>query len=474
MKTLKQHNDEIEQIAKKIKQYSELGTAQKLRFFHGRTHSTRPQTDKNYTYINTSRLNGVIEVNSEQRYALVEPNVSMDKLVEKTLKYGLLPQVVPEFPGITCGGAVNGAALESSSYKYGQFSDTCEEYEIVLGNGEVVYVSAEKNKSLFYGISGAYGSLGLLSLIKIRLIPSSKYVHAAFHPMKSYEKTLKFIEKQIQKGEVDYIEGIIFHPRHAVVVTGKRVNFATLPIKTYTKPFNPWFYEHVMEIAKQKNIYEELIPMKDYLFRYDRGAFWMGEFAFPLLRIPSNKFTKFLLNPFMSTRRLFDVLHSFNAGRVFVQDFYCPLDKSTKILKYNEKNLGIFPIWLCPVKPAKSPQKLSPHYISNKMLLDIGIWGKTYKYLHDVLAVNKEFESFVKKNNGRKMLYACAYYTQKEFWSIYDKKWYGVLRKKYHADKAFPDIWEKVYVSGKYKFSYWKGLLKILMGKRYRYLGFGK
>lgn len=47
--------------------------------------------------VDTSRLNHVVSVDTEKQTALVEPNVSMDRLVEETLKYGLIPHVVMEF-----------------------------------------------------------------------------------------------------------------------------------------------------------------------------------------------------------------------------------------------------------------------------------------------------------------------------------------------------------------------------------------
>lgn len=50
------------------------------------------------TVVDTSRLNHVVSVDAERRTALVEPNVPMDRLVEETLKYGLVPPVVMEFP----------------------------------------------------------------------------------------------------------------------------------------------------------------------------------------------------------------------------------------------------------------------------------------------------------------------------------------------------------------------------------------
>lgn len=63
--------------------------------------------------VDTSGLNHVITIDTKSMTALVEPNVPMDALVEATLREGLLPPVVMEFPGITVGGGFAGTAGES-------------------------------------------------------------------------------------------------------------------------------------------------------------------------------------------------------------------------------------------------------------------------------------------------------------------------------------------------------------------------
>ncbi len=105
-------------------------------------------------------------------------------------------------------------------------------------------------------------------------------------------------------------------------------------------------------------------------------------------------------------------------------------------------------------------QKLSPHFIDADMLMDIGIWGQTQKFLTNPIGANRDFENFTIKHHGRKMLYAHAYYPEDEFWSIYDKVWYDQLRKKYHADRVFKDVWSKTHVSGTIKSSKFLGFLK--------------
>ena len=47
---------------------------------------------------------------------------------------------------------------------------------------------------------------------------------------------------------------------------------------------------------------------------------------------------------------------------------------------------------------------------------------------------------------GQKCLYAHAYYTEKEFWEVYDKEVYDELREKYHA-QHLPTIFDKVKVN---------------------------
>lgn len=44
-----------------------------------------------------------------------------------------------------------------------------------------------------------------------------------------------------------------------------------------------------------------------------------------------------------------------------------------------------------------------------------------------------------------KCLYAHTYYTEQEFWAIYDRDWYDALRVKYRAT-ALPSVYEKVKI----------------------------
>jgi Delta24-sterol reductase len=83
--------------------------------------------------------------------------------------------------------------------------------------------------------------------------------------------------------------------------------------------------------------------------------------------------------------------------------------------------------------------------IGQDMLLDVGIWGMGPKDSHQFIRLNRDFEAKVEELGGLKCLYAHAYYTEDEFWRIYDEAHYKELRRKYHAD-SLPSIYDKVKV----------------------------
>ena len=109
-----EHKEKMSKLSKQI-----ASATQPIKINHGSTNSTRTQPKSGYTIVDTSKLNQILEINAQEKHAIVEPNVSFGRLVDETFKLGLLPKVVSEFPEITIGGAVQGGAAESSSFMFG-------------------------------------------------------------------------------------------------------------------------------------------------------------------------------------------------------------------------------------------------------------------------------------------------------------------------------------------------------------------
>ena len=96
------HKLVVSSLAAKVAQFSASKTP--FRIYHGSTLSTRQSSRQRNQIIDVGSLNNVLQFDKARKTVLVEPNVPMDKLVERTLAQGLLPKVVMELPNITVGG----------------------------------------------------------------------------------------------------------------------------------------------------------------------------------------------------------------------------------------------------------------------------------------------------------------------------------------------------------------------------------
>lgn len=248
--------------------------------YHGSTNSTRLLRFNRDTTIDVSDLNQILEVDTVNQVAITEPNVPMDALVGATLAHGLVPKVVMEFPGITVGGGIQGFAGESSSYKAGMFSATCSSAEMILGNSDIVTASPSERSDLYYGAAGSFGSLGILTQATIDLMPAKKYVALTYIPVGGFEEAVASIEHYTQQAAYDYIDGIMFSKQNGVIMLGQLSDDKVGPVVRFTRAHDEWFYLHAEKISALAREYSESIPLTDYLFRYDRGGFWVGKFVY--------------------------------------------------------------------------------------------------------------------------------------------------------------------------------------------------
>ncbi|KAL8796265.1 MAG: hypothetical protein Q9195_001380 [Heterodermia aff. obscurata] len=449
---MNRHEKDVAAIAAQVKGL--YNQREPFRIFHGSTNSTRHSVFDRKKIVDISHLKFVLNVDSESRTALVEPNVPMDRLVETTLKYGLIPPVVMEFPGITVGGGYAGTSGESSSFKYGFFDRTINYVEMVLANGEVVVASSTERPDLFNGGAGACGSLGVTTLVEIQLIEAKKYVETTYHPVTSMPAAVEKLQNVMKcKDQYDYIDGILFSRTKGVVITGHLTDEASKnkPIRTFSQAQDPWYYLHARDCISKGDVpVTEYIPIDEYLFRYDRGGFWVGYSAFRYFYVPFNGLMRRYLDKYFRTRMLYAALHASRHSQPFVvQDLALPISNASEMVEYTDKALGIYPLWLCPLRQSPPPT-FNPHSLdgmlddkSTKPMLNIGLWGYGPSSRDAFLKINRNLEKKLRELGGMKWLYASTYYSETEFWDIYGHDWYNDLRQKYHAN-SLPSVYDKV------------------------------
>jgi FAD/FMN-containing dehydrogenase len=435
----------VREIAAQVRSFYER--KQPFRVYHGSNNSTRVQSFQRDKMVDTSSLNRVISVDPKTMTALVEPNVPMDQLVAATLKYNLIPPVVMEFPGITVGGGLQGGAGESSSFKWGTFNRILNWYELVLGNGEVVTVSPTEHSELYYGSAGAYGSLGVVTAAQVQLIKAAQYVNLGYLPTSSFDDAVTKLE-EAKATQPDFIDGIIFAPDRGTIIVGHLSDTPIGPIRRYSRARDPWYYLDAETATRAGRPTEQSVPLVDYLFRYDRGAFWMGRHSFDYFKVPFNRLSRWLLNPFFKTRQLYVALEASGlAQRYIIQDLAMPAAKTAKFMNWVDRQLDIYPIWLCPLLTDHDSPLLS-NQLESKSIINVGVWGACPGSYENFVKVNRRLEAKVTELGGKKWFYAHAYYSEDEFWAIYDRPAYDKLRRKYHATNL-PSVYDKVRVNAK-------------------------
>ena len=77
------------------------------------------------------------------------------------------------------------------------------------------------------------------------------------------------------------------------------------------------------------------------------------------------------------------------------------------------------------------------------MIIDVGIYGIKNSNI-DSKIINQAFEKFSFANGVFKGFFSTCYFEYNQFWEHFDKNKYDQLRKKYHANSNFMDIYEKI------------------------------
>eukprot|EP00698_Gefionella_okellyi_P008787 TRINITY_DN2199_c0_g1_i1.p1 TRINITY_DN2199_c0_g1~~TRINITY_DN2199_c0_g1_i1.p1 ORF type:complete len:463 (+),score=81.71 TRINITY_DN2199_c0_g1_i1:177-1391(+) len=359
--------------------------------------------------ISVAHLNCVIEVDAKANLVIVEPQVNMETLCRATLAHGRIPAVLPEFRAITVGGAIVGAGLESSSHRFGQISDTASWVDVLLGNGQVLRCARYSNGTLFNALPGSYGSLGLVMQVSLRLVPAASHVrlhYAIYNSVQAGLDALAALSRYNSKA--DFVEGLAYSNMHSLVIAGElafdadALQQAGMKVSRVGQPRGKWFHQHAAKMAMSRTkrskcccgtapyisppasvlhgvlpdfTPSELIPIEDYLFRHDYGAFWMGSalrFADCLKQCCPMRFT---------AANMYHQLHATDEKDIIqdliVQDFYVTMERAEQLIRFSARCCDVWPLWLCPVRAPTDAQPLSPSGIAppGTMLVDVGIYG---------------------------------------------------------------------------------------------------
>ncbi|WP_114453094.1 FAD-binding oxidoreductase [Halopolyspora algeriensis] len=443
------HSDEVTALSA---QYGRIPKSVPVRLAKRTSNLFRFRSPSRAPGLDVSGLDRVISVDPDSRTADVQGMVTYENLVDATLPYGLMPLVVPQLKTITLGGAVAGLGIESSSFRNGLPHESVREMEILTGDGRVVLARPDnEHAELFRGFPNSYGSLGYALRLVIELEPVTPYVrlrHVRFDGVADCVATLERIWRTgtFEGSRIDFVDGTVFDATSVYLTLATLVTEAPEP-SDYTG-------RHIYYRSIRQRAIDHL-HIRDYLWRWDTDWFWCSRALgaqHPLVRPfwPRRYLRSDVYRRLVALDRRFGLSERIarRLGRPphepVIQDVEIPLDGLEEFLEFFHRDIGISPVWLCPVRLRDPegwplyPMDPRTHYVN------VGFWSSVplapgqHSSSH-----NRAIESKVTELDGHKSLYSTSFYDEDEFWRLYNRPAYRRLKERYDAHSRLPGLYDK-------------------------------
>ncbi|MBQ1051254.1 FAD-binding oxidoreductase [Micromonospora sp. C51] len=444
-------------VAQLRRSYAAVPPGQPVRLAKRTSNLFRPRSAPT-SGLDVSGLGGVLGVDPAARTADVQGMCTYERLVAATLPYGLMPLVVPQLRTITLGGAVTGLGIESTSFRNGLPHESVTELDVLTGAGEVVTARPDgPHADLYAAFPNSLGSLGYATRLRIELQPVRRYLalrNLRFTNLTALTEAIGEITatRRWAGASVDAMDGVMFSPDEAYLVLGSFTDDVPT-VSDYTGQ------EIYYRSLRQRP--HDALTVHDYLWRWDTDWFWCSA-AFgaqhPVVRRlwPARWRRSDVYHRIVRLEHRHQVAARIDRWRGqparerVVQDVEVPLERTAEFLHWFAANVGMTPVWLCPLRlrepggpgSARSwplyPLRPGQDYVN------IGFWGSVP--IAEGAAdgdVNREIERAVSEAGGHKSLYSDAYYDRDAFDRLYGGGTWRAVRERYDPEHRLTGLYEK-------------------------------
>ena len=455
MRWARDHQAAVQRL---VRSYQQIPSGSPVRLAKRTSNLFRPRARVDTPGLDVSDLDGVISVDPGAHTADVQGMCTYEDLVDATLAYAMMPLVVPQLRTITLGGAVTGLGIESSSFRNGLPHESVLELDILTGAGEVVTARPTgEHADLFRTFPNSYGTLGYATRLRIELEPVRPYVRLRHVPFTDLDLLAKAIDEIVASRvyddePVDFIDGVVFDPARAYLTLGGWAEDVQ-QISDYTG--QQVYYRSIDERETDG------LTAYDYLWRWDTDWFWCSA-AFgaqnpKIRRLWPRRYRRSdvyyrmvaLENRYHVMARL-DRRRGRPARERVVQDVEIPVDRLADFLRWFEPNVGMRPVWLCPL------QLREPHGPGSAIrwplyplepdctYVNVGFWGTVPIGPGAVDGdINRAIEVAVTEFEGHKSLYSDAYYDRETFNRLYNGVALEPVKRRYDPHPPLTGLYEK-------------------------------
>jgi len=398
--------------------------------------------------LDVSAFGHVLHVDPANRTAVVGGMTTYEDLVEATLRYSLMPMVVPQLKTITLGGAVSGLGVESTSLRNGMPHESVLSMDILTGDGRVVTAAPDgEHADLYYGFPNSYGTLGYALSLTIELEPVKPYVHLRHFRFDDAAACMQAVAEVAQTGSykshrADFIDGTVFALDEMYLTIGAFSDVA------------PWRSDYTRERIYYQSIRgpkEDFLTISDYLWRWDTDWFWVSRaigVQHPVVRRlwPRRYRRSDVYRKLVAWYRNHDIdrRRGKPASEAVIQDVEIPVERSAEFLAFFGKHVGMSPVWMCPLR--LRGERTWPLYPMKpgQVYVNFGFWGTVKLPAGESDGYyNRQVEDAVTDLGGHKGLYSTSFYSRDAFWTLYNGPEYAQLKRAYDGEGRLADLYDK-------------------------------
>ncbi len=318
--------------------------------------------------------------------------------------------------------------------------------DILLANGDVVTCTPENEYSdLFYGIPNSYGTLGYILKLTAQTMPVKPYVALEHRRFRNAEEYFGAVAEACAN-HVDFVDGSIFDADDMYLTLGRFCDEAP-----YTSDYT-WLKMYFRSIRERRSDY---LSVHDYIWRWDTDWFWCSKNVYvqnlPLrLLLGRKRLNSITYQKVMRWNDRVGLMAALNRmlGRQpesVIQDVDIPIEHAPEFLTFFLDEIGIRPIWMCPIGGHDSSKKFPLYPLHDTgLFVNFGFWDIVPNpQKHEPGYFNRKVEDKVRELGGVKSLYSDAYYDEESFWQLYDGDSYFALKRKYDPSQRLKNLYQK-------------------------------
>ncbi|MCL4183770.1 MAG: FAD-binding protein, partial [Burkholderiaceae bacterium] len=339
-----------------------------------------------------------------------------------------------------------GVGIEATSFRHGLVHDTLLALDVLLPDGRIVECTpGNAQRDLFFGFPNSYGTLGYAIRLRLRTLPVRRYVRVEH---RRYARPDEFFGELAREcaGSADFLDGVVFGAHEQVLTTGRFVDDA------------PWASDYGFERIYYRSLRErelDFLSARDYLWRWDTDWFWCSKNLYaqhPLVRrllgrerLNSRFYTRVMRwnARWGLTRGLARLRGRFTES--VIQDVDIPLARAGEFLDFLLREIGIVPVWICPIRPADASRRFTLYPLEPGVpYVNFGFWdGVQTRLRHEPGHFNRLVEREAMRLGGIKSLYSDSFFTREEFARAYRMDEYAALKAKYDPAGRTLGLYEK-------------------------------